>query len=203
MSGVWPLLSDEQRTFDTGFRKCHCSPLERLTFAPLAPSPRVPLASLAAHGSEQTPQGPLAGRCSRGRTGAVFNKVPTVLFWGAPGEGESPELCNTHPRWPLSPIPAGHRAQTGLTWCSLAWTHSPAWSLSGAHHLSLCLGSEELCWLLMSLGCRRCRRRGWRGGWLMHNAALCKKPVSELNSQRSEKLSACQMPVNCRAAVTG
>lgn len=100
MSGVWPSLSDEQRTFDTGFRKCHCSPLERLTFAPLAPSPRVPLASLAAHGGEQTPQAPLAGRCSRGRTGATFNKVPVVLFWGAPGERESPLSC-------VTPIPGG------------------------------------------------------------------------------------------------
>lgn len=61
MPGVWPLLNDEQRTLDTGFTKCHCSPLERLTFAPLAPSPRVPLALLAARGDEQTPQGLLVG----------------------------------------------------------------------------------------------------------------------------------------------
>lgn len=43
---VCPSLSDEQGTLDTEFRKCHCSPQERLTFAPLALSPRVLLASL-------------------------------------------------------------------------------------------------------------------------------------------------------------
>lgn len=43
---------------------------------------------------------------------------------------------------------------------------------------------------------------GVAGGWLMHNAGLSKKPVSELNSWRFEKLSACQTPVNSRAAVT-
>lgn len=61
MSDVWPSLSDEQGTLDTGFRKCHCSLLERLTFALLAPSPRLPPASLTARGGEQTPRGLLVG----------------------------------------------------------------------------------------------------------------------------------------------
>lgn len=51
MLGVWSSLSDELRMLDTGFRKCHCSPLERLTFVPQAPSPWVPPASLAAGGA--------------------------------------------------------------------------------------------------------------------------------------------------------
>lgn len=58
VSGVRPSLSDEQRTLDTGFRKCHCSLLEPLLFAPLAPSPRVPP---AARGGERTLRGLLAG----------------------------------------------------------------------------------------------------------------------------------------------
>lgn len=44
---ICPSLSDEQGTLDTGFRKCHCSLQECLTFALLALSPRVMLASLA------------------------------------------------------------------------------------------------------------------------------------------------------------
>lgn len=61
MSGVWPLLSDEQRTLDTGFRKCHCLPLGCLTFALLALPPQLLLAWLPAHGEAQTPQGLLVG----------------------------------------------------------------------------------------------------------------------------------------------
>lgn len=37
----------------------------------------------------------------------------------------------------------------------------------------------------------------------MHNAGLSKELLSEQGSGRFEKLSACQMPVNCRAVVTG
>lgn len=61
MSGVWPSLSDKQSMLDTGFRKCHCSLLEHLIFAPLPPSPWVLPVLLAARGCEQTPQGLLAG----------------------------------------------------------------------------------------------------------------------------------------------
>lgn len=47
-----PSLSDEQRMLDGTLRKCHCSQLEQLMFAPLTLSPWV---LLATHGHGQTP----------------------------------------------------------------------------------------------------------------------------------------------------
>lgn len=66
VSGVWLSPNDEQRTLDTGFRKCHCSLLERLTLAPLAPSPRVPLAACS---GEQTPGGAAGRAMLQGKDG--------------------------------------------------------------------------------------------------------------------------------------
>lgn len=60
-----------------------------------------------------------------------------------------------------SPPAAGGRAQSRTVLVSLDPLAACLWAL----RLSLWLGSEELCWLLMSLGCRRCRRsRRWWGG---------------------------------------
>lgn len=59
-----------------------------------------------------------------------------------------PVLCSTHPMPPL------HLLQ-GTDGSNPVLISLDPLSLSGAHHLSSCLGSEELCWLLMSLWCRR------------------------------------------------
>lgn len=61
-------VSGKQRRLDTAFRKCHCLLLERLTFAPLALSPRILPALLAARGCEQTPRG-AGGAMLRGKGG--------------------------------------------------------------------------------------------------------------------------------------
>lgn len=115
------------------------------------------------------------------------------------GEGESPEPCDTHPQCPLSPLPQG--AVLGRSDTALVSSDPLSLSCSGAHHLRLCPGLRSSAGVWCPWGAGGADGGGG-GGWLMHNAALRTEPAAELNSWRFEKLSACQTPVNCSAAVT-
>lgn len=144
------------------------------------------------------------GGCWRGDAageGQVLRltRCPWSLL-GAPGEGESPKLCDTRPQRPLSPLPRGAvlgQSNTAL----LSLDPLSRLSGSGAHRLPLCPGLRSFAGVWCPWGAGGADGGGG-GGWLMHNAGLCTKPAAELNSWRFEKLSACQTLVNCSAAVT-
>lgn len=121
----------------------------------------------------------------------MFNEVPVVPA----GEG-SCLCCGTPTLWPLciccrAPCSDGSNTvlislDTGS--CSeLVWGPSPE-PVSGLRGALLAFDVPVV--------------QTGRGG-LMHNAGLCEEPVSELGSRRFGELSACQMPVYCRADATG